>query len=509
MEFHQSVDPQPHRTMRVLGAGAAWAALAVPTALYGFTHDQVDSTFAGHEVTISPDFSGYAEADMGAFGPDIRLPISAPLGLGVQVDVGATESGNYQQLLDRYASIGARPDAEIDRLEADIFGLAQEHAAKGAITGLAAPLFWLLLGRTRRRELLIGAERLTEPVPVRIGALVVTGSVLLSSSSFHEPAAEPSDTWYGLSEAFPEVSMHPSLARLEVRDSLLSSGVRELIRGSIAAYDDSKDFYDNLQESLTRDPLAFRELGATEQRLGFVSDRHDNIGMDPILRTLFDQAQVSAVLNAGDDTSTGEPWEAFSIDSFMEAMEGLPVVVAQGNHDQGTFIKEQYEAAGAIVLTGEAVTVNGISIIGAPDPRSSAFTADRTNVTSDMATASSELAAVACRDGVFFQEVSTALVHDSDQADAVVAEGCVDVVLAGHLHERVGPDRTVLPDGTVYTYTTGTAGGASYAIALGKPRRTAQVSFITYKDTKPYSIQWVTITTTGAIKLHPERFLAY
>lgn len=509
MELQDPPQDQPRRMVRVMGAFGAWAALAVPSAVYGFTHDEIESSFAGHEVHVAPDFSGYAEVDMGAFGPEIRLPIDAPLGLGVQVDVGTTESGSYQQLLDRYASIGARPDAEIDRLEHDLGILAREHALKGAALGLLGPALWVLVGGRRRQELADTLASVTTKPAVRLGALAVTGTILITASGVSaDQVSQQEPKWYSLKEAFPEVPINDSLQALEVRDSLLASGVRELARGSIAAYNDSKEFYDNLQETLLMSPLAFRDLDNGEQRFGLVSDRHDNIGMDPILRSLFDQAAVSAVLNAGDDTSTGEPWEAFSIDSFMEAMDGLPVVVALGNHDQGDFVADHYRQAGATVLNGEVVTVNGIRIVGAPDPRSSAFTADRINVVSDMATASELLADSACQSDIFLQSASTALVHDHDHADAAVAAGCVNLVLSGHTHERIGPERTIVNDDIVHRYTTGTAGGASYAIALGKPRRTALVSFVTYKDTQPYSVQWVSITTTGDVTLHSERFLS-
>ena len=43
---------------------------------------------------------------------------------------------------------------------------------------------------------------------------------------------------------------------------------------------------------------------------------------------------------------------------------------------------------------------------------------------------------------------------------------------------------------TGYSYTTGTTGGAAYAIALGsKPRRPAGISLITYRDGRPVGVQ--------------------
>ena len=78
-------------------------------------------------------------------------------------------------------------------------------------------------------------------------------------------------------------------------------------------------------------------------------------------------------------------------------------------------------------------------------------------------------------------------------------------MLAGHLHVQVGPTRVVGTNGQAgYTYTTGTTGGAAYAIALGsKPRRTAEVSLVTYRDGRPVGIQPVTLETEGRFDARP------
>ena len=49
-----------------------------------------------------------------------------------------------------------------------------------------------------------------------------------------------------------------------------------------------------------------------------------------------------------------------------------------------------------------------------------------------------------------------------------------------------------------YSYTTGTTGGAAYAIALGsKPRRDAEISLVTYRDGRPVGLQSVLLQTDG------------
>ena len=89
--------------------------------------------------------------------------------------------------------------------------------------------------------------------------------------------------------------------------------------------------------------------------------------------------------------------------------------------------------------------------------------------------------------------------HDANSGDEALARGCVDLVLAGHLHEQVGPTAVVGSNGrTGYTYTNGTTGGAAYAVAIGsKLRRDAEVTLVTYRDGVPVGLQPVTVRTTG------------
>jgi len=84
-------------------------------------------------------------------------------------------------------------------------------------------------------------------------------------------------------------------------------------------------------------------------------------------------------------------------------------------------------------------------------------------------------------------------------------------VLGGHLHVRVGPERVVGANGAVgYRYTTGTTGGAAYAIALGsKPRRDAEVSLVTYRDGRPTGLQPVVLQTNGIFEVGDYRELTF
>jgi hypothetical protein len=53
-----------------------------------------------------------------------------------------------------------------------------------------------------------------------------------------------------------------------------------------------------------------------------------------------------------------------------------------------------------------------------------------------------------------------------------------------------------------YSYTTGTTGGAAYAIAVGAAiRRPAGITLLTYRDGRPVGVQPVTLDTTGTFTI--------
>jgi hypothetical protein len=75
----------------------------------------------------------------------------------------------------------------------------------------------------------------------------------------------------------------------------------------------------------------------------------------------------------------------------------------------------------------------------------------------------------------------------------------VDLVVGGHTHVTDGPTQVLGSNGEIgYTFTVGTTGGAAYAIALGsKPRRSASVALITYREGRPAGVQHVLLHTNG------------
>jgi hypothetical protein len=308
-------------------------------------------------------------------------------------------------------------------------------------------------------------------------------------------------TWQPIAEALPDVPIPEEAEPLEVDAGLLTQGTKRLVESALDSYRTSSEFYRQATEEVAGLENQLHEPADDETVAVVVSDRHDNILMDPVVRAIADQAGATVLFDAGDDTSTGSSWEAFSLESLDKAFEDFDDrFVVTGNHDHGDFLTAQATDLGFTTLEGEVVEgPDGIRLLGVGDPRSSGLGSwrDETGLSFDEVT--QRLADAACAADEDGERVSTILVHDADSGAEALERGCVDLVVAGHLHVVVGPDAVESEDGRVgYSFTTGTTGGAAYAIAIGtKPRRDATVALVTYRDGRPVGIQTVSLSPLG------------
>jgi hypothetical protein len=148
------------------------------------------------------------------------------------------------------------------------------------------------------------------------------------------------------------------------------------------------------------------------------------------------------------------------------------------------------------------------TLLGVDDPRSSGLGSWRDESGLSFDEVGSRLADAACSSD---ERIATILVHDANLADEALERGCADLVLGGHLHFQVGPTRVLGEDGRRgYSFTTGTTGGAAYAIAVGsKPRREASVTLVTYRDGRPAGLQPVVLQTNGIFEVGDYRELTF
>jgi len=489
--------------VKVLVVVALALATGVPTAYTTFVHSERDIVIGAHDATVQPSFDGWAEIDFGAVLPRMRLPANAPAGIGVEIRLGEADVTSLQEIIARDAVIASQPEGELETLNAAVRSMALDAVARGVGVGLLVVLLtvvvWRAVGRTRRRELLKRWGRPTVRRGIVIAAAALVTVIALALVAAPDRPREDQTAWSPLQSLFPGVPDDAILDTIEVANTASARGSRALIEGAVATYRESQEFYGKLAVVAATAEVRTPEDGEITALV--VTDRHDNIAMDPVARAIASRAGVSLLIDLGDDTSTGAAWEAFSLNSLAREFRGIPTVAVAGNHDTGGFVREQMEEKGFTVLDGEPVDVGGVRFIGSSDPRSSGLTAGYSGDESDNIAAISEqddaLTTAACEDG----GVAVAAVHSSASAKKLAASGCVDLVLSGHLHRQVGPTTVEGENGRLTTtLSTGSTGGAVYAFALGsKLRRLAQVTIVTFKDGAPVGLQPVSFEPGGIV----------
>lgn len=474
--------------------GLSWLALAVVIGVLLFLTGERTVAVASHEATVSPDLSGHVVVRTGALLPDARADSGSPVGL--EIVLGKTDAATVEELTQRYAAIGSNPQPQVANVQRAVGDLAVDSALRGLALAALPLLVAALLGQRRRRELLRRAWS-REGVFAFAVLLLVTGVLVTPWRWGDRPETE--EEWIPLASFLgPSVTLPDEAQRVEILSGGVTTQTRRLVESAVSTYNKGVAFYDDAAEAAATLDLREPEEGETVVLL--VSDRHDNIGMDPVARAIADAGGATAVFDAGDDTSTGESWEAFSLDSLNEAFDDLDRWAVAGNHDHGDFVRSRLEDLGWTYFDGEVIDGPADSrLLGIDDPRSSGFGdwRDETGISfTDVAELLADAACAADEDG---ERVGTLLVHDANLGDPALERGCVDLVVGGHTHVQDGP---TLVEGDNrergYTFTVGTAGGAAYAVAVGgKLRRPAGLALITYADGRPVGIQGVTLQTTG------------
>lgn len=486
--------PEASRSWRLLtGTALVLVALGVflTAFLWLFLGGSRTVVLASHDAEVRPTLDSTAVVRTGPLLPDFRIATDSPV--GVEIRLGKTEAESPEELIQRYAFIASDPTAQLAKLEAVVTDMALKAALRAAALGLAPIAVWLLLGPHRRGELFRGLR--TRRGLVGFALLALLPALLWQPWERREDTQDEQRGWEPLTAFMSGFALPEGADQVEIRTSLTTIGTKRLLQSALNTYEKSKDFYDDAQAAAAE--LDLRQPREDETVAVLVSDRHDNIGMDRVARAIGDAAGASVVLDAGDDTSTGEPWEAFSLDSLNRSFDDLERIGVAGNHDNGPFVVDYLADLGWTMLNGETVDVDGLGpVLGVHDPRSSGLGDWRDQTGLTFSEVEERLADAACEAE---DRISTVLVHDTNMASEALARGCVDLVVGGHTHVQSGPEPVVGPDGQIgHTFINGTTGGAAYAIAVGsKPRRDASVSLITYRDDRPAGVQWVRLRTDG------------
>jgi len=413
--------PWPHRA-RVAGRWSLRVAVAVTGALIAvLLFGRISAPIGPFDASLSfrPTGGGAAVAvpPLGDLTVDVY---DGPLRLDIalqRVDQGRAEA---------LATDPVRLSGVVDQVSEDLRGAVVRLTLVTAGVAIAGAALTSLIVLRRRREPAIAAA--------------VTAALLLGTAGLGAA------TWR------PEALSQPTYTGLLVNaNSLIGSA--EDIAARFDAYRASlEDLVANVG-SLYAAISALPAPGGTDETVALlhVSDLHLNPAGFDLMRQVVDQFQVDGVLDTGDITDWGSAPENQLIGSVGRL--GVPYVYIRGNHDSATTAALIAAQPNATVLDDSAVTVAGIEIVGAKDPR---FTPDKSTgddaAGDDVLTASGQDLADLIE--TLPDTPAVALVHDPKQAAPL--DGNVPLVLAGHTHER---DVSVLDDGT-RLMVEGSTGGA-------------------------------------------------
>lgn len=412
-------------------------------------------------LTLRPALTGDSRVDIPPLGSLLVDTHDGPVRLEVQL----------HRLRPEAAKAVARDPSSIEQLDeeagADLREAVQHLVLK--TTGgmlLGGTLLPLLAGRRRRDAVLSSSVAL-----LTICTLAGTARVSWDTRALSEPRYE------GLLASAPAVvgNAEDVIARFDEYNHQLAGLVENVAK---------------LYAATSTLPIT----PSTEQlRVLHVADIHSNPSAYLQVEQLVEQFDVSVVLDSGDSTDRGEELENRGLAPIGEI--GVPWVWVKGNHDSAATVAGM-KAVGAVVLEGEVVTVAGLQVAGAPDPRYTSDIAARP----DRATEEAMLEAAARRlrqtiradpadaDGF---EVDVALGHDPVLLSDL--DGLARLALSGHRHKR---ERSVGEEGTRF-FTEGTTGAAGLR-GLETAEPTPMMTTILHLDKTTHAlVAWDEITLGG------------
>jgi predicted phosphodiesterase len=315
--------------------------------------------------------------------------------------------------------------SDIDTLAAAVeregLSALRAHALRAlAITVVGAASAGLLVYRTRWRVALAAAAAAT----ILLGAAAGLAVTTYRPEAFLEPTYSGSlRTAARLLGPIREVG-----SRLEE----FRSEIGRLAQETLAAY-----------EGLSAGPSFSPDAVAVLH----VSDIHSSpLGMD-FAQQIADSFDVDLVLDTGDITTFGTQLETGILERISAF--GVPYAFVQGNHDSTAVTAIIGGEPNAVILDGEAATLGGLTIFGAPHPLYTpdpGFDLSHEEIEEAVRQAGADLAEELDASA---EPPDVLAVHDDRMAEA--AAGLVPLVVSGHFHEasqRVVEDTLFLRTGT-------------------------------------------------------------
>jgi predicted phosphodiesterase len=456
------------------------AALAAAplAAVWGISHAQVDDYLGPHRVNFASNFRGEVEVNLGPIGNAYLASPARPIGLRITVGgVGSTSENPRslfsEQTLAAYTSLYTEPREAIS-------GVVERLAHDAVREGLKAEVV-LLLGVAiwRLRRQLLPPWILSRVTTRRAVAVYVTVLALIVGSAL--VPQRPKDPRYQVS-----IADGGRFSSLTVDSVLLADVLDRGIKGvellSARQQRAVKNYVDTAATSLSKQLDALPKPRSDESMILGFSDLHCNQAMTDLISRLARVTKPSVVLSSGDDTVNGTAAERGCIRREAAISNGVPFLVATGNHDSDV-TEAQMRATGMTVLDGQVAETEGLSVLGDDDPEHNIpFSVDRTKDRPE----SEEQMAQRLVDLARAKHTDVLLVHQPVAARVIMnaANPPASLVLWGHYHAQSGPRVITHEDGSwTVGMQEGTAGGVrqptftSFSTPFSPPLISADVYF--------------------------------
>ncbi|MBE0447042.1 MAG: metallophosphoesterase [Actinobacteria bacterium] len=414
------------------GLSAWWIALALAivasilsAVLFGYSSYDIDGFRIG--IGVTPSYRGETELAIPPFGEIAAFTHKTPLRLKVVFErIYLHEIGEVADGLNDHDELIQRLEAEgKDAFQKFIFRLIILAALGGAIGAAVSP---------RKRFLKATAGALIGAALV--GALLVGTYYSFNVYAFKQPrysGALSAAPW--ATEAIAKKLGDIKAFRQEVRSIARNVGF----------------FYSKVD--------SWQPIDGDTLKVLHVSDIHNNPAAVDLIRQVVIDFNVDMIIDTGDITDLGTPVET----GLIEGIANLPVPYAfvAGNHDSSDTIAFLKDVKNVIILEGKPVTINGITILGVPDPASLTHDVrpvDETSASILRARLEDELKASPKKPLIL-------AVHSPRVAEKFF--GRMPIVLVGHTHKANLKERRgyILSNAG----TTGAAGIRTFRVEQGVP----------------------------------------
>ncbi|QSB06555.1 metallophosphoesterase family protein [Natronoglycomyces albus] len=353
-------------------------------------------------MSVQPTNSGHTLIELPPLGNVILDSHDGPLQLQLRLE--SVHADTAQHMVDDPNYLVLMSNSIADDVAASLVRVAVSALASTTLAGL---IIGSLVFRTMRRTAICGGMSFVLTLAA-IGAAGLT----VRTESISEPRYE------GLLTHAPTVIGSAQTIADDYEQYALQLG----------------QFVGNISEfyAIATDPQVFPADEDTIRVL-HVSDLHLNPAAWDFVESLSNQFSVDLVADTGDTTDWGSPREASLYAEGVDQID-VPYVWVKGNHDSAHTVSAMSSYDHVIVLDGDVVEVEGLTIAGVADPR---FTPDKTDQPSSeyaerMLLDSGERLKQAIQN---HGGADVAMVHDPFMAQPVVGE--VPIVLSGHKHRRV------------------------------------------------------------------------